>query len=209
MNKQTSSKFYILSPVLILLITQASALLFGRYLGPQVYIPTIVIYWVILGFILNNYGWSHIRRWLQKPQGHWIWIIIAVLVGFSSLPLFLQHYKVLLNLSILIPTVIFFLVNPWLEEFYWRGMLLDITAKWPAWVAVIYSSILFTLFHSAFAWYAPAARNVPFYLAVLFLGLIMALIYKNTKSVSLAILSHMMINLLNLSIPSLLNMIEF
>ena len=209
MNKKTSNTFYILSPFLILLITQATALLFGRYLGPRVYIPIIMIYWVVLSFILYRYGWNHIRKWLKKPQGHWIWIIIAVLVGFSSLPLFLQHYKVLLDLSILIPTVIFVLINPWLEEFYWRGMLLDVTAKWPAWVSILYSTILFTLFHSAFAWHSPAARNVPFYLAVLFLGLIMALIYKNTKSLWLAILSHMMINLLNLSIPSLLSMIEF
>ena len=209
MNKQTSKTFFILSPFLVLLITQASALLFGRYLGPRVYIPIIVFYWVVLSFILHKYGCNHIRSWFKKPQGHWIWIIIAVLVGFSSLPLFLQHYKVLSDLSILIPTVIFVLINPWLEEFYWRGMLLDVTAKWPAWVSVLYSTILFTLFHSAFAWHSPAARNVPFYLAVLFLGLIMALIYKNTKSVWLAILSHMMINLLNLSIPSLLGMIEF
>ena len=209
MNKQTSKPIFILSPFLVLLITQASALLFGRYLGPRVYIPIIVFYWVVLSFILYKYGCNHIRSWFKKPQGHWIWIIIAVLVGFSSLPLFLQHYKVLFDSSILIPTVIFVLINPWLEEFYWRGMLLDVTAKWPAWVSVLYSTILFTLFHSAFAWHSPAARNVPFYLAVLFLGLIMALIYKNTKSVWLAILSHMMINLLNLSIPSLLGMIEF
>lgn len=208
MDKQTSSTFYILSPVLILVIAQASATLFGRYLGLWVYIPIILVNWVVLGFILYQYGLNHIRKWLQKPQGHWIWIIIAVLVGFSSLPLFLQHYQVLLNLSILIPTVIFFLINPWLEEFYWRGMLLDVTAKWPAWVAVLYSTILFTLYHSAFAWYSSAARLVPFYMAVLFLGLTMALIYKKTKSVWLAVLSHMMINLFNLSIPSLLNMIE-
>jgi membrane protease YdiL (CAAX protease family) len=209
MDKQPSSTFYILSPFLILLITQASALLFGRFLGPNVYIPIILIYWVVLGSILYQYGLDHIRKWLQKPQGHWIWIIIAVLVGFSSLPLFLQHYQVFLNLSILIPTVIFFLINPWLEEFYWRGMLLDVTARWPGWVAVLYSTILFTMFHSAFAWYSSAARNLPFFLAVLFLGLTMALIYKNTKSVWLAVLSHMMINLLNMSIPSMLNMIEF
>ena len=209
MDNQRSSTFYIFSPFLVLLITQACALLLGRYLGPVVYIPIILIYWVVLGTILYKYGFEHIGKWLQKPQGHWIWIIIAILVSFSSLPLFLQHYQVLLNLSILIPTVIFFLINPWLEEFYWRGMLLDVTAKWPTWVAVSYSTILFAVFHSAFAWYSSAARNVPFYLAVLFLGLTMALIYKYTKSVWLAVLSHMMINLLNLSIPSLLNMIQF
>ena len=68
---------------------------------------------------------------------------------------------------------------------------------------------LFTLWHSAFAWYSDGARNLSFYLAVLVLGLVMALVYKNTKSVRLTVISHMMINILNLSIPTLLNIIKF
>lgn len=209
MDKKSPSSFFIISPILILIITQATAILFGRYLDTLVYIPIILIYWAAIGFILYKYGTGHINTWFQKPQGHWIWIVIAVLVGFSSLPLFLQHYQVFRNLSILIPTVIFFLINPWLEEFYWRGMLIDVTATWPGWVSILYSTMMFTIWHSAFAWHSPAARSLPFYLAVLVLGLVMALIYKNTKSVRLTVISHMMINILNMSIPSLLNMIEF
>ncbi len=209
MDKKSTSSFFVISPVLILIITQATAIIFGKVLDTLVYIPIILIYWAALAFILFKYGTDNIKTWLQKPQGHWIWIVIAILVGFSSLPLFLQHYQVLRNLSILIPTVIFFLINPWLEEFYWRGLLIDITAKWPGWVSILYSTILFTIWHSAFAWYSDGARSVTFYIAVLILGLMMALIYKNTKSVRLAVISHMMINILNLSIPTLLNMIEF
>jgi len=209
MDKKTTNTFFIISPILILLITQITAVLFGRVVNTLVYIPIILIYWAVLIFILFKYGIGNIRKWLQKPQGHWVWIIIAVLVGFSSLPLFLQHYQVFQDLSILIPTIIFFLINPWIEEFYWRGLLIDVTQNWPAWISIFYSTVLFTLWHSAFAWYSDGARNVPFYLAVLILGLVMALIYKNTKSVWLAVISHMMINILNLSIPSLLNLIEF
>ena len=209
MDKKTTNSFFIISPVLILLITQAIAVLFGKALNSLVYIPIILIYWAVLVFILIKYGTGNIRKWLQKPQGHWVWIIIALLVGFSSLPLFLQHYQVFRDLSILIPTILFFLINPWLEEFYWRGLLIDVTQNWPAWISILYSTVLFTLWHSAFAWYSDGAKSVPFYLAVLILGLVMALIYKNTKSVWLAVISHMMINILNLSIPSLLNMIEF
>jgi len=209
MNKKATSSFFIISPVLIILITQTIALLFGRTLNSLVYIPIILIYWVVLVFILIKYGSENIKKWLQKPQGHWIWIIIAVLVGFSSLPLFLQHYPVLQDISILLPTIIFFLINPWLEEFYWRGLLLDVTQNWPAWISILYSTVLFMMWHSAFAWYSDGARSIIFYMAVLVLGLVMALIYRNTKSVRLAVISHMMINILNLSIPTLLNMIEF
>ena len=156
-----------------------------------------------------NYGRDHIGYWLQKPKGHWIWLSIAGLVSLSTLPLFLQHYDVMRNLTVLIPSIIFFLINPWLEEFYWRGLLIDVTNKWPAWVSIGYSSILFTLWHTAFAWYSTGVRSLSFYLPVLILGLVMGMIYKNTKSLWPAILSQMLINALNLSIPVLMNIIEF
>jgi len=209
MDKKTTNTLFIFSPLLILFITQASAIILGKFLTDLVYIPIILIYWAVLAFILLKYGRDHIRHWLQKPQGHWGWLILAGLVSLSSLPLFLQHYDVLRNLSVLIPSIIFFLINPWLEEFYWRGLLIDVTGKWPAWISILYSSILFTLWHSAFAWYSTGVRSLSFYLPVLILGLVMALIYKNTKSLWPVILSHMLINMLNLGIPVLMNMIEF
>ena len=209
MDKRPNSLFFIISPVLILFITQAAAIFLGKFLGDLVYIPIILIYWAALGLIILKYGTDHIKHWLKKPQGHWIWLVIAGLVSLSTLPLFLQHYDFLRYLAVLIPSVIFFLINPWLEEFYWRGMLIDVTEKWPAWVSIIYSSILFTLWHTAFAWYSIGVRSLSFYLPVLILGLVMGLIYKNTKSLWQAILSHMLINIFNLGIPVLMNMIEF
>ena len=203
MEKKSTSLFFIISPVLILFITQATAVIFGNILEDLVYIPIILIYWTVLGLILFNYGRDHIGYWLQKPKGHWIWLSIAGLVSLSTLPLFLQHYDVMRNLTVLIPSIIFFLINPWLEEFYWRCLLIDVTNKWPAWVSIGYSSILFTLWHTAFAWYSTGVRSLSFYLPVLILGLVMGMIYKNTKSLWPAILSQMLINALNLSIPVL------
>ena len=73
MDNKTTDMFSILSPLLILLITQSTAVLFGRSLNTLVYIPIILIYWVVLGLILYRYGLDQIRKWLQKPQGHWVW----------------------------------------------------------------------------------------------------------------------------------------
>lgn len=44
------------SPIIILVMTQATALLFGKYLGTQVYIPIILIYGLTLAMILYKYG---------------------------------------------------------------------------------------------------------------------------------------------------------
>lgn len=209
MNRKSENLFFILSPIIILIITQLTTIVLGKYLKALVYLPVILIYWVVLGLILYKFGFENVRGWLNKPQGHWVWIILAVLLGLPTLPLFLRNIDLFKNPAVLIPHIAFFLFNPWLEEFYWRGLLIDVTEKWAAWISVLYSSILFTMWHSAFAWYSVGARGFSFYGPVLMLGVFMALIYKNTKSLWLCIGSHMLINILNMSIPVLLNLIEF
>lgn len=209
MNKKTENLFFTLTPIVLLVVTQMTAIILGEFLKAWVYLPIILVYWALIVLFLYKYGFDNIRRWLNKPQGHWGWIILAGLLGLSSLPLFINNVHLLRNTSVLIPHIVFFIINPWLEEFYWRGLLIDVTKKWPAWVSIFYSSVLFTLWHSAFAWYSVAFREVSFYVPVLILGIFMALIYKNTKSLWLCVASHMLINILNMGIPVLMNLVEF
>jgi len=209
MNRKSENLFFILTPIVILIVTQVTAIVLGKYLKAWVYLPIILIYWGAIVLILYKYGFENISRWLRKPQGHWGWIMLAALLGLSSLPLFLNNMHLFRNTSVLFPHIVFFLINPWLEEFYWRGLLIDVTEKWPVWVSGFYSSVLFTLWHSAFAWYSLAVRELSFYIPVLILGIFMVLIYKKTKSLWLCIASHMLINILNMGIPVLMNLVEF
>jgi hypothetical protein len=208
-NRKSENSLFILTPIVLLIVTQLTAIILGKFLQALVYLPIILIYWVVIVLILYKYGFDNISRWLNKPQGHWGWIILAILLGLSSLPLFISNIHVFRNSSVLILHIAFFLINPWLEEFYWRGLIIDVTKKWPFWVSLLYSSVLFTLWHSAFAWYSMAVRDLSFYIPVLILGIFMVLIYKNTKSLWLCIGSHMLINVLNMGIPVLMNLIEF
>src|SRR5690606_19379190 len=43
--------------------------------------------------------------------------------------------------------LLFAMINPWLEEGYWRGLMLDATRHWPRWASNLYSTSLFTLNH--------------------------------------------------------------
>lgn len=209
MNRKSENPVFILTPVVLLIITQVTAIILGKFLQELVFIPIILVYWATIVLILYKYGFDKIRLWLSKPQGHWGWIILAVLLGFSSLPLFLNNIHIFRNSLVIILHIAFFLINPWLEEFYWRGLVMDVTKKWPGWVSLLYSSVLFTLWHSAFYWYSTGVRELSFYIPVLILGIIMVLIYKNTKSLWLCIASHMLINILNMGIPVLMNLVEF
>lgn len=207
-ERNANNSRIILSPVIVLVITQVIAIVFGKYLGTQVYIPVILIYWLTLAAILLKFGTGKIKSWLKAPEWSLGWTTLAVIIGFSSLPIFIKYFSVLGSASVLIPTIIFFTINPWLEEFYWRGLLLDTTSHWSPIASTLYSSILFTLWHTAFVWQSEATRNLPFFISVLFLGSIMVLLYKKTKSLWLCIVSHMFINMLNMSIPILQNMIQ-
>ena len=209
MDRRSDNIIFTISPVFIIIITQIIAIGLGRTLGAMVYLPIILIYWGGLVFILYKYGFDHIKVWLKKPQGHWGWGIFAALLGISSLPLFLNNVQLFSNISVLIPHIIFFLINPWIEEFYWRGLLIDGTGKWPVLLSGLYSSVLFTVWHSAFAWYSQGVRSLSFFMPVFMLGIFMVLIYKKTKSLWLCIASHMLINIFNMGIPVLMNLVEF
>lgn len=208
MNTKTSSMSFTLTPIFVLIVTQLTALVLGKYLKEWVFLPIILIYWVIIFFILNKYGFDNIKRWLSIPQGHWGWYILAVLIGISSLPLFIQNVHLFGDPIILILHITFFLINPWLEEFYWRGLILDSTKQWPVWISILYSSILFTLWHSAFAWQSIMFRDLSFFLPVLISSIFVALIYKKTKSLWLCVGSHFLMNIFTMGIPVLLNLVQ-
>jgi membrane protease YdiL (CAAX protease family) len=208
MNVNPKKLFFVSTPIIILLVTQMTAVILGSFLSNMVFIPIFLIYWGLLALFLSLYGLGSIREWLHKPLGHWVWIVLAVMLGFTSLPLFISNVHLFRNIPVLLLHLTFFVINPWLEEFYWRGLLIDITNKWPVWLSASYSSILFTLWHSAFSWYSESFRSVSFYAPVLIMGFAMVLIYKKTKSLWLCIFSHMLINIFNMGIPVLMNMIQ-
>ena len=106
------------------------------------------------------------------------------------------------------PPYIFFLINPWLEEFYWRGLLIDKTNNWPPWIANLYSTILFTIYHTSYAWHAELFRGIPFYAFILITAVIMVSSYQRTKSLWWGIIFHFLTNIFTLSIPVFYNMIE-
>ena len=147
----TNQRVVILSPFLIITVNFGLAFLFGQFIGKWAFIPMISIGWVLwLFFILKFGGTDSIRNWLKKPTGKIWWGIFAILIGLIPLPLFIFHHDTLSEWIIWLPWIILALINPWIEEFYWRGLLLDFTSNWSGWAAVLYSSILFALNHAAF-----------------------------------------------------------
>jgi membrane protease YdiL (CAAX protease family) len=198
----------ILSPLLIIIVCQLIPFIWGKDLEIHIFIPILLTYWILISALVFYFGRKRLKKWLGRPQGHWIWAILLILLGLVNLPFFLLNIRVLGNVSLLIPHVLFFLVNPWLEEFYWRGLLIDETQNWSPWFANLYSTILFTIYHTSYAWYSELFRGIPFYAFILISAAIMVLSYQRTKSLWWGITCHILTNIFTLSIPVFLNMIK-
>ena len=118
----------LISPFLIILINYIVAIAAGQMVGKWVFVPIILIEWCLFMFFVLRYGRpDSIKKWLKAPEGRIGWTIFALIIGIIPLPIFLMHYGLLSPWQIWLPWLLLALINPWIEEFYWRGLLLDHT----------------------------------------------------------------------------------
>ena len=108
----------------------------------------MVLFWAsIAGLILWLGGMERVKGWLQPAHGGWVWCLLAVGVGLLSLPGFVAHWVVLRPPAVLFAWLAFALINPWFEEGYWRGLLIDATTRWGGVLSVAYSATWFAVSH--------------------------------------------------------------
>lgn len=156
--------------------------------------------------ILNGNIKNAVKSWLQPPKGSKWWAVIPFLFILMSLPMLLMNWLLLADPYVLISLIIFSLINPWFEEFYWRGLILDATKKWPLWSRLFYSSLLFTLNHPlSIGIFSIANRMVIFLFTTFILATIYCLIYIKTSSLRWLILAHALLNFIGMSTAVFLN----
>ena len=205
----TKKQIVIASPFLIIIANFASAYAFGAIIGKWAFIPMIIIGWTLwIFFIVKFGGRESIKRWLKKPTGSWGWGILALVVGLIPLPLFLQHATTLAGWHVWLPWILLALINPWIEEFYWRGLLLDYSRNWSNWISILFTSILFAANHIAFGVNSKINSGFEVVVSTLIMGLIWAFVYKKTGSLRWAIVSHFLVDFFGLSAASFLDLFE-
>jgi membrane protease YdiL (CAAX protease family) len=196
-----------LSPFIIIAVNCIVALLFGQLIGKWAFIPIILIEWCLfLFFIIQAQGRSQFKIWMAKPKGNIVWPIIAIIISLATLPIFIKHFELLNSWTIILPWLLIAFINPFLEEFYWRGFLLDYTSNWKNWITVIVTSFLFSANHFVFAINSDLFKGFPVFISTLIMGIIWAIVYKKTKSLRWTIFAHFLVDFLNLSVPSFLDM---
>jgi len=203
------SKIVLLSPLLIILINTVIAILFGRIIGKWAFVPIILIEWCLFIYFIIQYGGKEsIKAWLKKPTGHWGWSTLALLIGFLPLQLFLAFSNTLSSWTVWLPWILLALINPWIEEFYWRGLLLDYTRDWKNWISVLYTTFFFSMNHAVFGINSELSSGPEVIISTFILGVVWAIVYQKTGSLRWCILAHFLVDFFNLSVPSFLDLYE-
>ncbi|GGG59667.1 CPBP family intramembrane glutamic endopeptidase [Epilithonimonas arachidiradicis] len=207
--KKNYDRIAVFSPFIIIAINVVTAVVFGHFVGKWAFIPIILVEWLMfLYFIYLNGGTDLMRAWLEKPVKNRLWPIISLLAGLLPLPIFVKHYSLLDNWQIGLPWITLAVINPFLEEFYWRGLLADVTANWKTVDSIIYASVLFAANHVVFGINSELFRGFEVLVSTFVMGIVWAVTYRKTNSLRWVILSHFLVDFLNLSAPAFLNLFK-
>ena len=119
---------------------------------------------------------------------------------------FVSGWRSLQSPGVLFLWLAFGLVNPWLEESYWRGLLIDATGRWKL-IGVMYSSVAFAASHPLI-WgvHSIALRHPAAVVGLGLAGAVWGVVYWRTGSLLWTIAGHGCANLLGLSVPVLLSL---
>ncbi|MEW6606382.1 MAG: type II CAAX endopeptidase family protein [bacterium] len=151
--------------------------------------------------IFSKFGFRRIGRRSLK------WVFFGLCFSaFSLIHIFLK-FDVRLQLIDIILVIGFILINPFFEEFYWRGFLFGKFQN-RGYLAAIYSSIVFGIHHLVVrGQICKSFSPLAIFLTTVVSGLVWCLLYKKTDSLIPGYLSHIIVNIPGALI--LLNLITF
>lgn len=198
----------VVSPLAVIGIGQFAIRFLEPIWGVWSWVPFWFFYLLFLSlFIYLSVGKKQVMNWLASAHGHWIWPALSCIIPVAmTLPIFIPNWRFLLAPQVSIWTLVFVVVNPLIEEFYWRGALLDATEQWPGWLSVSYSVLCFALSHLWIGVIAAAGHHPSAMAGPILMGVIWALAYRATGSLRWPILGHFLANLFSLSVPVFLNL---
>ncbi len=197
----------IVSPIIIIAIGFIIASFSSLIMNDWAIIPLAIIYWSLSLFYSFRFKRQSLRAYFSKPKGSTAWFILALVVG--SLPIFIliRNITILNNPIVLITWLIFALINPFIEEIYWRGVLVDNLPFRGQWASVGYSTLLF-IASKPLMWgvFSVAGRSLTILLPLGIMAIVWSIVYIKTKSLWWSITSHFLVDIFALTGVMLLNL---
>lgn len=207
---ESTVKWILASPIIIIALGWTTATLFSQWVGAWAWVPVALVYWGSCAWFIWKYrSGKQLAEWL-RPSGRKakLAIFLCILFGLIPMSILAMNLNLLTSPLLVVLWLLFALINPWFEELYWRGLLLDrLAGHWPNWLSAIYSTVLFTLSHPLM-WgvFSIANRNMEVYLFLLAAGLVWSYAYFKMKSLRWNIFSHFLVDIGNLAVFVFLNL---
>lgn len=170
----------------------------------------MLVFWAVITTLLRGFSpRASVASRFGPAAGSFVWSVLAVAAGLLSLPGFLRHWSLLAEWQLIAAWAVFALINPWFEESYWRGLLMDSTESWGKLISLIYSSALFAVSHPLI-WgiHSLPLRKTESIGGLFFVGLLWGLAYQRTRTLRWCVMGHMLANLFGLAALVLLNLYD-
>lgn len=197
----------IVSPVIITASGFLTAWFFSMIMNDWALIPLSIVYWLLCLYYSNKYKGKSLKCLFSKPQGGIGWLITALVIGLLPVFIIIRNFSILNNSMVLATWLMFSLINPFIEEIYWRGVLtLSLPFK-KRWVSITYSTLLFIV-SKPLTWgvFSVAAWNPVILLPLACISILWSAIYIKTKSLWWCVISHFLIDFMGLTAAMLLNL---
>jgi membrane protease YdiL (CAAX protease family) len=118
------AEFLVLSPLVVMVIGWLTIRSSARVLGVWAWVPWTKVYWAVTGgLVFWGTDFETFRRWMGPRGGSWLWSALPFLLVLPTLSMFVKSWRLLAPMTIWLPWLVFGLINPVFEEWYWRGLL--------------------------------------------------------------------------------------
>ena len=199
MNKEIIKylKFLII-PIGVILLGIIVGRVFFIFLNNWAWIPIILFYWTAIGLVIYFDYKKNLKNPIDYFKGYKFklsTVILSLLVGLIPLPILLKYFYLFDANYLIIFWILIAIINPFFEEIFWRGYMLDVSPKIPFWIKAIVSSILFAVAHPL-TWgiFSANMLTIEVLISVFIMGVTWSFVYKKSKSLLLPYFSHLLVD---------------
>lgn len=210
------TRYALALPLLLLPAMAAVFVLSARVLGAEAgYIVGFAVYWqfwclLVPRWLLGKAEFAAILRDRAAlfSRANWLAALLWLTVTLAAVVMYAEGFLAA-PLSLILLAIPLATVNGFCEEILWRGLYVRLFPR-NVWLAILYPSVGFALWHLAPQVVFPAGNVTGFVLSTLFLGLAYGFIAWFTGSARWTAISHSISGILALSgylAPSLLTLL--
>ena len=195
------------SPPIVIATCHLVAIWSSSQFGKWAWVPLQTAYWALLALICWGSGQlsALVSAYARRTTRGW-WVI-NVVVGLIPLPILLRNTSLLRMKSLVVYWLVIAVLNPFVEEAYWRGLLGSLTAHWAAVLSLAYTSLFFALAHPLL-WgvFSVGNRSWQTIAALIVMGAVWAGTFRRTRSLQAVTLSHCLVDVGNMTVWVFMNL---